>query len=113
MDQLDVGAGTAEVERHPQRVEDEVGAHVVGELPTDDHPAVDVDHEGEVDAALPAAQIGEVGAPELVRLLGGEVALHQIPRPHRAGVADRGAPRLATPFGALKSLRGFLCIGGG
>ena len=67
MDQLDVGAGPALGERHPQRVEDEVGAHVVGELPADDPAAVDVDHEREEDDALPAAQVGEVDAPELVR----------------------------------------------
>jgi hypothetical protein len=45
VDQLDVGG--AEVERHLERVEDEVGAHVPGELPAGDHPAEDVDHEGE------------------------------------------------------------------
>ena len=36
MDQLDVGAGVATRERHPQRVEHEIGAHVAGELPADD-----------------------------------------------------------------------------
>ena len=67
MDQLDVRARAAQVERHPQRVEDEVGAHVVGELPADDLAAVDVDHEREEDDALPAAQVGEIDAPKLVR----------------------------------------------
>jgi hypothetical protein len=55
------------VERHPQRVEDEIGTHVVGELPADDHAAIDVDHEGEEDAPFPAAQVGEVRHPQLVR----------------------------------------------
>ena len=45
MHELDVGAGAALVERHPQRVEDEVGAHVAGELPADDAAAERVDHE--------------------------------------------------------------------
>jgi len=36
VDQLHVGAGPALVQRHPQRVEHEVGAHVRGELPADD-----------------------------------------------------------------------------
>ena len=67
MDQLDVGAGAALAERHPQGVEDEVGAHVRGELPADDHPAVGVEHEREEDETFPAAQVGDVGDPELVR----------------------------------------------
>jgi hypothetical protein len=33
VDELDVGAGAAPPERHPQRVEHERGAHVGGELP--------------------------------------------------------------------------------
>jgi hypothetical protein len=55
VDQLEVGAGPAAVERHLERVEDEVGAHVRGELPADDHPRVGVEHEREEDAALPTA----------------------------------------------------------
>jgi hypothetical protein len=43
VDQLDVGARAASVERHPERVEDEIGAHVAGALPADDHPAVGVE----------------------------------------------------------------------
>src|SRR5204862_231592 len=45
MDQLDVGAGAALSERHLERVEDEVRAHVRRELPADDGPAKGVDHE--------------------------------------------------------------------
>jgi hypothetical protein len=47
--QRDVGARAALGERHPQRVQDEIGAHVAGELPADDHAAVDVNHEREED----------------------------------------------------------------
>lgn len=36
VDQLDVDARLAAMERHPQGIEDEVCAHVAGELPTDD-----------------------------------------------------------------------------
>src|SRR5581483_5243618 len=100
VDELDVGAGAAQVERHPQRVEDEIGAHVVGELPADDHPAVDVDHESEEDRPLPAAQVGEVGTPELVRPGGGEVALHQVGPPDRLRVSDSRAPWLPAPLRA-------------
>ena len=40
--------------------------------------AVGVDDEREVDDALPAAQVGEVGDPQLVRRRRGEVALDEI-----------------------------------
>ena len=39
MDQLHVGAGVATRERHAQRVEHEIGAHVARELPADDPAA--------------------------------------------------------------------------
>ena len=85
MHKLDIGARAAEVERHPQCVKDEGGAHVAGELPADDHPAVDVDHEREEDAALPAAQVGEVRTPELIRAVRCEVV----------GTQGSGLPRSA------------------
>jgi hypothetical protein len=44
--QRDLGARPALARRHPQRVEDQVGAHVAGELPTDDPAAERVDDEG-------------------------------------------------------------------
>ena len=41
--------GSAQPVRHLERVQYEVGAQVGGELPADDHPAVAVEDEGEVD----------------------------------------------------------------
>ncbi len=52
---------------HPQRVQDEIRAHVGGELPADDPAAEGVDNEREEDDPLPAAQIGQIGQPELNR----------------------------------------------
>ncbi len=104
MDQLDVRPRPALGERHPECVEDEVGAHVVGELPADDSAAVDVDHEREEDDALPAAQVGEIDAPELVRAGCLELALDEISRPRRRPVRGRRTPRLAAPFGALNAV---------
>jgi hypothetical protein len=43
VDQRDSGALVTARERHAQDVEDEVGAHVRGELPADDPAAVGVD----------------------------------------------------------------------
>ena len=55
MNQLDVGAAPALVERHRQRVEDQRGAHVRGELPADDPAAVCVEDEREEHDAFPAS----------------------------------------------------------
>jgi hypothetical protein len=55
------------MQRHRERVKDEVGAHMGGELPADDHPAVGVEDEGEEAEAVPAAQVGQVGDPKLIR----------------------------------------------
>ena len=98
VDQLDVGARFTAMECHPQGVEDEVCAHVSGELPADDHPAVGVEDEGEEDESVPAAQVGEVGDPELVRAVDGEVALHEVRPPLRLRVGPGRAPRLAAPL---------------
>jgi len=101
MDEQEVGAASALSERHPQRVEDEVGAHVSCELPADDRAAVGVDHEREVDDAFPAAQVGEVGEPELVRPARGEVALDEVSRPNAfrfAKVVRHGLPRRFAPW---------------
>jgi hypothetical protein len=98
VDQLDVGARLAAMKRHPQRVEDEVCAHVAGELPADDHPAVGVEHEGEEDEPVPAAQVGQIGDPELVRAGGREVALDEIRPAGGLHVRSGRPPRLPAPF---------------
>jgi hypothetical protein len=54
--ELDVGAAATASERGPQRVQDEVGAHVRRELPADGRPRPHVDDKGEEHDALPAAQ---------------------------------------------------------
>jgi len=66
MDELDVGSGAALVKGHAERVEDEVGAHVGRELPADDATAERVDDKGEEHHSLPAAQVGQIGDPQLV-----------------------------------------------
>ena len=105
MHQLNVGARLAARERHPQRVEHEVGAHVTGELPADNAAAVDVDDEGEEQQPFPAAQIGEVRHPEAVRRQRGEVAPHQVRPPRRARIRDRCPPRPPAPLGAPDPVR--------
>jgi hypothetical protein len=63
----------------------QAGAHVRGELPADDHPAVAVEDEAQVDEVVPGADVGDVGDPFLVRPGRDEVALREV-----AGPLDRG-----------------------
>jgi hypothetical protein len=100
MHEFDVGAGAALMQRHPQRVQDERGAHVPGELAADHAPAVGVDDEGKEHYLLPAAQVGQVGDPELVRAAGAEVAVDEIGAAPSDEVRCRVAPRLAAALGA-------------
>jgi len=62
-DEAEVGPGLAGAERHPERVEDQIGARVTRELPADHTPAEHVDDEREVDDAFPAAQIRQITDP--------------------------------------------------
>ena len=103
MHEREVGAVLAGTERHPQRVEDQVGAHVAGELPTDDAAGERVQHEAEEHGPFPAAQIREVRDPQRIRLLSGEHAVHEIWPTLDAGVGCGGPPRLPAPFRALKA----------
>jgi hypothetical protein len=103
--EFDVGAGAATRERHPQRVKDEVGAHVPRELPADDPAAVDVDDEGEEHHALPAAQVAEVRHPQPIGGRGGEVAVHAVRWADRGRIRHRGPPRLAAALSALDPVR--------
>jgi hypothetical protein len=93
------GVGSTEAVRHLQRVEPGLGAHVRGELPADDHAAVAVEDESEVEEAIPGTQIGDVAHPLLVRRRRGEVALEQI-----AGALDRGLVRDRRPMLAATPL---------
>src|SRR5438445_3143665 len=105
MDQLDIGAGAALAERHLERVEDEIGAHVRRELPADDLAAVRVDHEREEDEPFPAAQVGQIGDPELVRLGRREVALDEIGPPASGRIGLGCPPGLAAPLRTLDASR--------
>ncbi len=74
----EVGAGLAGAERHPEGIEDQVGAHVPRELPAHDAATEHVDHEAEEHHTLPASEIAQVADPQAVRLRRREPALHQI-----------------------------------
>ena len=68
----------------------QVGPHRGREVPTDDHPAVHVDHERDLDHPRPRRHVGEVHHPEPVRGRSGEVTLHEVRCAHMAGVGSSG-----------------------
>src|SRR6266545_5813595 len=104
MDHHGIPVDAAERDGHLKRVLDELGAHVRRELPADDHPRAAVDDEAEEHDALPAADVGEVRAPLLIRPVGAEVALQQIRRAGRLSALDGGSPRLAAALGATDAV---------
>ena len=61
------GAGRRRASAICEGVDDELGAHVIGHRPADDPAGEDVLDGGEVEPALPGAQVGDVGDPEPVR----------------------------------------------
>src|SRR6266508_4318269 len=70
----------------------------------DDHPAVAVEDEGEVEEAVPGPQVGDVGDPLLVRPGRPEVALQEVASPlERRLVRDR-RPALLAAADALEAL---------
>jgi len=74
---------------------------VAGELPADDHPAVRVEHKREEDEPFPAAQVGDVGDPELIRFCGSEVALDEVRQRAACGsglVVRQRLPRRFAPW---------------
>jgi hypothetical protein len=66
--------------RHVQRSSRQLSREVVSDRPPHDLPRVDVEHDREIAVASDHRQIGEVGDPQAVGLLGVEVALHVIGR---------------------------------
>jgi len=85
-------------------VEDQVGAHVGGELPAHDPPRVRVDDEGEEHHALPVPPVGEIVDPQAVGRRGAEVTPDQIGPPLGVLVGGGGAPPATATLGALDGL---------
>ena len=103
MDQAAVSLGSPSVQCLLQGIEDEVRAHRVADLPTDDAACEHVDDEGDVQPTLPGRDVGEVRDPELVRPLRLELPVDAIQRARRLGVADRRSHDLAAHHAAQPS----------
>jgi hypothetical protein len=76
-------------DRHLQRVDDQAGAHVLGQLPADDHPSGQVDHRGQIQPALTGAQVSDVPDQPLPGDLGGELS-----PPIKSGLVTRPSPAI-------------------
>ncbi|MDP9821157.1 hypothetical protein J2S59_000966 [Nocardioides massiliensis] len=74
------GAGfwTASPGGHLQGVDDQLGAHVVGDRPAHHLPGEHIEHRAAVDLPGSGGALGDVGAPQQVRSSGRELALHQV-----------------------------------
>jgi hypothetical protein len=86
--------GAPAVHGHVQRVDDELGAHVLSHRPADDRAGVGVLDRGEVQPAFPGAQVGDVGEPQHIRTGGAKATLDEIVSDPDAG-RDRCSPTLA------------------
>jgi hypothetical protein len=76
---------------HLQGVQGQVGVEGGGDLPADDHPGEDVDDEGGVDPAGEGTDVGDVGDPERVGCIRGELPLDQVGGPVGLGRGAGGA----------------------
>ena len=89
MDQARLGPTV--IKRHLERVEDELGAHVIGHRPAHDPAREDILNRRQVEPALPGSEIGDVRDPEPVRTVGGERAVDEVLADADPRHADRGA----------------------
>ncbi len=85
---------------HAEGVDDEFGAHVVGDGPSDCFPGEYIDDCRAVDFPFSGGVFGDVGAPDLIRSVDGEVAVDQVGVGVGVLVPD-GAAVVASPVEAL------------
>src|SRR5215218_979811 len=100
MDQLP-GLGRAALaaalpQRHPQRCHHQFGGLAGRGMPGHDLLGEHVDDEGDIAEPSPAPHIGEIGHPDPVRCLGGEITIQQILSSCAVLGRDRGAYPLTT-----------------
>ena len=89
-------------DRHLQRVDDQLGADVVGHRPAHDAAAEAVDDHRQVKPPLTGAVLGHVGDVEPVRLGGVEPPLDQVSRGCRGLITARAAAQ-PPPVHALQA----------
>ena len=83
-------------DRHAERVEDQVGAHVVGHRVAQQPPRPEVEDRRQVQPAFPRRDVGDVLAPRRIGSTGPEAASDEIGNHVAVGARERGAARAAT-----------------
>ena len=86
----------AGMKRLLQRVEDKARRSGAAGPPAHDPSGIDVDDERDINKAAPGGDIGEIGHPELVRPVSGELPIHLVQRTWNRLVADCGLHPLAS-----------------
>ena len=81
-----------------QGIEHKTGLRRARYPPADDTTREDVDHEGDVDEALPGRHVGEIRNPEGIRARGMKLPVHLVAWAGGGRVADRRLHRLADFF---------------
>ncbi len=82
----------AVVDRHVQGVHDQLRPQVVGHRPAHHFAGVGVEHEGQVESALPAPRVRDIRHPEAVGRRRGKVAFDEVGCRGRNSAWTLGAP---------------------
>ena len=93
MDETRVGATSGK--GHLERVDDQLGAQMVGHRPADDQPGEQILDVRQVEESFPGRDVGDVRRPRLVRPGRAKVTLDQIGSDPHAGQPHGRAPALA------------------
>ena len=81
------GWWAAPPDSHLQGVDDELGADVISDRPADHPPRPGVNDDREIHLALDGGMLGDIGNPQPVRAVRGELARDQIVAGNRVRVA--------------------------
>jgi hypothetical protein len=79
------GFGAAAPDRHLQGVDDQFGAHVIGDRPAHDAAVEHIQHRAAVHRAGAGGVLGDVGAPQSVGRVGDELTPYQVVVDRRGG----------------------------
>jgi hypothetical protein len=90
---------SARCQRHVQGIEHKLGVQGRCHRPADDAPAKRIECDRQIEKAGPRRNVGDVGHPQQVRALGGEVALNQVGRLPRPLANRRGDEPAAADAG--------------
>jgi len=98
-------AGAALRDGHVQRREHQFGIDALSYRPAHHPTAPDIEHDRQVHESGPGRHEGDIGYPQPVRLVGDELAVHQIRRRAPLGLALRRHDKATTPAHAAQAVQ--------